>query len=282
MALLVVSVLTYIFSVIIQELLSLVNGIYTNFFYSSMAFEQVYSRALNININGIYSAIYKFAILILIMFFIKKMIETYLMWSSGDPDMSPFTVLVNFLKALIAMIFFGYLYKLFVTVMYELYKQIMQNGLGTQLEIVGNSIADTSLFTMIGCIITTITLVQLLLLYIQNLVRGIQILILRLGIPFAAIGLLQADGGAFKGYIKKLIQNSFTVIIQLILIQLAFMTISNAHFILGLVFASTATKVPVMLGEFLISSGSSTERGAGAVFSGISSTIHHVSGAFKR
>ena len=88
------------------------------------------------------------------------MIETYLMWSSGDPDTSPFTILVNFLKALIVMIFFGYLYKLFVTVMYELYKQIMQNGLGTELEIVGNSIADASLMTMIGCVITTIALVN--------------------------------------------------------------------------------------------------------------------------
>lgn len=282
MALLVVSVLTYLFSVIIQELMSFVNGLYTNFFYSSMAFERVYGSALNVNINGIYGAVYKFAILILIMFFIKKMIETYLMWSSGDPDTSPFTILVNFLKALIVMIFFGYLYKLFVTVMYELYKQIMQNGLGTELEIVGNSIADASLMTMIGCVITTIALVQLLLLYIQNLTRGLQILILRLGIPFAAIGLLNSDGGVFKGYIKKLLQNAFTVIIQLILIQLAFTTISNSHFILGLVFASTATRVPSMLNEFLISSGSSTERGAASAFSSITSTIHHATGALKR
>ena len=67
--------------------------------------------------NGVYDIIYFFtntpfiAIAILIMFFVKKMIEVYMAWSNGDPEVSPMTVVVGFVKALIIMICFRfYLY----------------------------------------------------------------------------------------------------------------------------------------------------------------------------
>lgn len=60
----------------------------------------------NFNVGGLYNAIYTFAIAVLIVLFIKKMIETYLAWSSGDPDNNPLNILIGFLKAMIVMICF--------------------------------------------------------------------------------------------------------------------------------------------------------------------------------
>lgn len=60
----------------------------------------------NFNVGGLYNAIYTFAIAVLIILFIKKMIETYLAWSSGDPDNNPLNILIGFLKAMIVMICF--------------------------------------------------------------------------------------------------------------------------------------------------------------------------------
>lgn len=290
MTLIVVACISYVMTVIIESLASFVDGVYTHFFYSAFAFERICASSIqSINIISIYNIIYKFAIILLIMFFVKKMIETYLMWSNGDPDTSPFTILLNFLKALIAMIFFGYLYRLFVDIMYEFYKAVLIASTGSSFEIVSNVntiIEDgsfkSSMFNLFGCTLVLIVFVQLALLYFQNLSRGIQILILRLGIPFASIGLLNSDGGAFKGYIKKFIQNAFTVIIQCVLIQFAFMAIGENAFVIGLMFSTTALKVPSMLQEFLISSGSSTERGVGASVSSVTGTIHHAMSIFSR
>ncbi len=290
MTLIVVACISYVMTVIIEALAAFMNGVYSYYFYSAFAFERICASSVHsINFVTIYNTVYNFAILLLILFFVKKMIETYLMWSNGDPDTSPFTVLVNFLKALIVMIFFGFLYRLFVDVMYEFYKAVLVAATGSTFEITSNFntiIQDgsfkSSMFNLFGCTLVLIVFVQLVLLYFQNLARGIQILILRIGIPFACVGLLNADGGVFKGYIKKFIQNAFTVIIQCLLIQFAFMAIGENAFIIGLMFSSTALKVPAMLNEFLISSGSSTERGAGAVLSSVTSTVHHTGGIFSR
>ena len=290
MTLIVVACISYVMAVIIEALASFITGVYTYFFYSAFAFERICSSSVqSINISGIYGIVYKFAILLLIMFFIKKLIETYLMWTNGDPDTSPFTILINFLKALIVMIFFGFIYRVFVDVMYEFYKSILTVATGSTFEIVSNFntiIEDGSfkstMFNIFGCTLVLIVFVQLALLYFQNLSRGIQILILRIGIPFASIGLLNSDGGAFKGYIKKFIQNAFTVIIQCLLIQFAFMSIGEGAFVIGLMFSTTALKVPTMLQEFLISSGSFTERGVGSAISSLTGTIHHASSIFSR
>lgn len=290
MTLIVVACISYVMAVLIEALASFMNGVYTYFFYCAFSFERVCASSIHsINIVGIYNVAYRFGILLLIMFFIKKMIETYLMWTNGDPEISPFTILLNFLKALVVMIFFGFLYRIFVDIMYEFYKAVLVASTGSTFEITSNFntiIQDgnfkSSMFNLFGCTLVLIVFVQLTLLYFQNLSRGIQILILRLGIPFACIGLLNADGGVFKGYIKKFIQNAFTVIIQCVLIQFAFMAIGENAFVIGLMFSTTALKVPAMLQEFLITSGSSTERGVGAVFSSVTSTIHHAGGIFTK
>lgn len=40
-------------------------------------------------------------------------------------------------------------------------------------------------------------------LFVQFVMRGIEILILRAGLPLAAVGLMDADGGIFASYAKK-------------------------------------------------------------------------------
>lgn len=79
--------------------------------------------------------------------------------------------------------------------------------------------------------------------------------ILRLGIPFASIGLLNSDGGAFNGYIKKFMTNAFTVIVQLLLMQLAIILMNKGSFVLSLSASSIALRTPHMLQEFMQTAG---------------------------
>ena len=89
-------------------------------------------------------------------------------------------------------------------------------------------------WNILGAFFYLIIAIYMVLIYFQTLTRGIEMFILRLAIPIACIGLLNSDGGAFNGYIKKFISNAFTVIIQLALLQFAILLMNNAHIVLSL------------------------------------------------
>lgn len=71
------------------------------------------------------------------------------------------------------------------------------------------------------------------------------------------IGLLNANQGAFKGYVQKFINNAFTIILQLLLVKFSIILLNGGHFVLCFVASNIALKTPQMLQEFMITSGSS-------------------------
>lgn len=74
-------------------------------------------------------------------------------------------------------------------------------------------------------------------------------------------GLLNANQGAFKGYIQKFINNAFTIVIQLLLVQFAILLLNGGHFVLAFTTSSIALRTPAMLQEFMISSGGGSTSG---------------------
>lgn len=61
------------------------------------------------------------------------------------------------------------------------------------------------------------------------------------------IGLLNANQGAFKGYVQKFINNAFTIIIQLLLVQFAIILLNGGHFVLCFVASNIALKTPLVI-----------------------------------
>ena len=273
---LMISLSNNIMSYIIKMCLNFVTNLLNNFFYDAFAVETNFYDMVNrnsFNIVNLYHAIYIFAISLLILFFVKKMVETYFAWSNGDPDNSPFQVLLGFVKALIIMISFGFLYETFVNIMNTLYQSITNSAFGdtTGLADLFNTQKDwvNTLLNSMGMIFYVIIAIQYVLVYFQNLSRGIEVLILRLGIPFACVGLLNADGGVFKGYIQKFVKVAFTVIVQLTLLRLSITFLLSTHIILALASSTMALKTPGLLTEFLTTYGG-TDGKAGRI-------IHNVS-----
>lgn len=89
-------------------------------------------------------------------------------------------------------------------------------------------------------------------------------LILRLGIPFACIGLLNADGGVFKGYFQKIIKVGFTVVVQLFLLRFTLALLYKYHIILALASGLMAYKTPGLISEFMATSSQGYYGGRGA------------------
>lgn len=83
MAILISTIIVYLLGWIAQAVLNWLSGVYTTMFYLAFAVEISFRDiGTTFSISGLYNAIYVVAIAILIMFFVKKMIETYMTWSS--------------------------------------------------------------------------------------------------------------------------------------------------------------------------------------------------------
>lgn len=86
MAALIAVIIVYILSWLSEAILNWLSGVYTTMFYLAFAIEIGFRNiATSFSISGLYNAIYVVTIAVLIMFFVKKMIETYMTWSNRRP-----------------------------------------------------------------------------------------------------------------------------------------------------------------------------------------------------
>lgn len=86
MAALIATIITYLLGWISEAVLTWLSGVYTSMFYLAFAIEIAFRDIVtNFSISGLYNAIYIIAIAVLVMFFVKKMIETYMTWTSRRP-----------------------------------------------------------------------------------------------------------------------------------------------------------------------------------------------------
>ena len=97
-----------------------------------------------------------------------------------------------------------------------------------------------------------------LLLVFQFIKRGLEMLLLRLGIPLACVGLIDSDNGVFAPYIKLFIQNSVTVLIQLTMIKLGFGVTVNGNIFFGIGAMVMGIKTPQFLQQFMLGVGGSS------------------------
>lgn len=83
MGALIATIIVFILSWLAEAILNWLSGVYTTMFYLAFAIEIAFRNiATNFSVSGLYNAIYVIAIAVLIMFFVKKMIETYMTWSN--------------------------------------------------------------------------------------------------------------------------------------------------------------------------------------------------------
>lgn len=218
-------------------------------YYFSFYIEKQF-RDINVNWNNVYKVIYEYAIVLLAIVFIKKMIQTYFLWKSGEDDVSPVHVLLGLFEAITIMLCFGYFYTFCVQIganMYENIKNAMINSTNFSI----NDLAkwcNSGIFSSVVCLTLVI---EFLIIIWQLIRRGLELLILRLIIPFTAIGLLSSNGGSFSIVIKKFLQNICTVIVQLLLLILALTLSSKNHLIYAIAVCFVCNQTPQFMQEFI-------------------------------
>ena len=194
---------------------------------------------------------FNYATYLLIIVFIVKAVKTYLLMRDGDSEQNPIQLVIGMLKAVIVMICFKEIYSIGVGIVEEFLNAILgiMSVQGTNLaEALSNNIQG-GIFTAVACLVL---LICWLLLICQFIMKGIELLVMRIAIPIASIGLLNSDGGVFPDYIRSFLMTAFTLVIQLSLLNLSIVTLIMNKLIYGIAIAVVAVNTPMIMSKYMI------------------------------
>ena len=211
------------------------------------------------SIRDVYFYIYGFACSLVILKFLFKGFQIYILWRDGDADVSPRDMLVGMLEAAAVMACFPYLYDKLANICVAFAEGIM-GRLGVSLGFSGfmdYARLITGQEEVLMILVALIFAIAWFVLWIQLIGRGFELLILRFGVPLASLGLLDSDMGLFKAYMQVFIKASLTVIVQVCAMALAVrvagtLQLANIMLALGIIFG--AFKTPATLQQFLMPS----------------------------
>lgn len=219
-------------------------------------------------LSKIFDIFFGFGVSLIVLKFLKKGFEQYVLWTDGDADSDPLILLTGFFKALAIAVTFPTLYSWLAEIIEEMTDQLIvtiNNGMVTDFSTVISGISSAGLFT---ALVSLIFFICFFLLYLQFLSRGLEIFILRVGLPLACVGIMDADNGVFRTYIQKFFQSTLAVMVQIVLAKLGVALMLNTHVFWGLAALLLAMRTPRFLQEFLIVSGGHGG-GVGAVYQSV-------------
>ena len=199
---------------------------------------------------------------LIILKFLKKGFECYVLWTDGDPDADPTNLVIRFMQAMVVAVSFPVLYGWLAEIVQNLTDQLLA-AIGASTNYSWQAWVDgISTLGIVTAIFGLVFIICYFLLYFQFLMRGLELLILRVGIPVACVGLIDNDKGIFKSYMNKFFQTALAVIVQICLCKLGVGMMLNMHIFWGIACMILAIKTPKFLSEFLVPSGGG---GGGAI-----------------
>ena len=114
-----------------------------------------------------------------------------------------------------------------------------------------------------------------LILYFSFMARGIEMMVMQIGVPLACVGLLDNDKGVFRAYINQFVKAFVTTIVQIMLCKIGLSLMLNATIISasnifwGIACMIAAISMPKILREFLVPT-----TGDGRIGTTVSQTVH--------
>lgn len=221
------------------------------------------------SISAAYGALYTFMVCLLILKMLWKGVNVYILWRDGESETPPGEMILGTILAMVTAVAFPLLYGVAVTVA----REILDTVCAIMFSAYPGWIADCldfvkMMFTPEGNALTNSLLMLLLALvylfiYIAMvfvmLKQGAELLIYRLGVPLAVVGLVNSDGGSWKPYIQTFYRMLATAIVRFFCLYLGMHLAANFSpmgMILGIVFTILAFTAPILIGQFLAPKGS--------------------------
>ena len=213
-------------------------------------------------ITAMFTFIYGFCCALVVLKFLSKGFKIYILWRDGDADSSPADMVVGIMQAAVVMVSFPLIYRYMVSITLFLAQNLLAL-MGTYEYVSAPLFLDPMALAGQGILFLLFLLIYVIaifILWLQLLGRGFELLILRLGIPFACLGLIDSDMGIFKGYIQIFFKAMLTSVVQILLLSLSLKIVTNLHnmnVMVGLVVLMAAFKTPNLLQQILVQNGGS-------------------------
>ncbi|WP_018885720.1 conjugal transfer protein TrbL family protein [Paenibacillus massiliensis] len=206
-------------------------------------------------LENLYDIVFSFGVALMILKFLKKGFEIYVLWTDGDPDEEPLFLLTNFFRAMAVAVCFPTIYTWLGSMVEDLTNRLLgaigqSTNYDWQLWV--EALESAGLVT---AVFGLIFIVCFFILYFQFLMRGLEMFILRVGIPLACAGLLDNDKGVFRAYAQKFTQSMLAVVIQIALAKLGVGLMLQSHVFWGMACMMLAIRTPRFLSDFLITTG---------------------------
>ena len=210
-------------------------------------------------VDVLFEILLGFGVSLIILKFLKKGFECYVMWTDGDPDSEPIQLIIRFVQAIAVAVCFPVMYGWLADITEKLTNQLITAiGASTNYDWQAwvNGLSSAGLVTAIFGLVFVICY---FILYFQFLMRGVEIMILRIGLPLACTGLLDNDMGVFKTHLTKFFQSTVAVMVQISLCKLGVGMMMNVGINLnvfwGIACLVLAIKTPRFLSEFMVPTG---------------------------
>ncbi|MFI3238780.1 MAG: DUF6102 family protein [Lachnospiraceae bacterium] len=212
-------------------------------------------------VDVLFEIVLGFGVSLIILCFLKKGFQCYVMWTDGDPDTEPINLIIRFIEAIAVAVCFPILYAWLAEITQNLTDELL-----VAIDISSNYDWQTwvngiSSLGIVTAILGLVFIICYFMLYFQFLMRGLEIMILRVGMPMACIGLLDNNKGVFVEYTKMFFKAMLTVMIQICLCKLGVGMMLNIgvsmNIFWGIACMVLAIKTPSFISQFIVPSGGS-------------------------
>lgn len=189
---------------------------------------------------------------------------------NGESELPIGTYIMFFVRSIVVALSFEVLFNSVIEIA-EMFGNQLLNALSLDLMLPDwGYVVEFCMTSLFSSLTGVIAIILFVVLYVQFLVRGVEILVLRLGFPLACVGLLESNSGIFQSYSQKMFKSVLTVIVQIILCKLGLALVFAGHWFYAIAVVMMALKTPSFLQEFMLTGNSG---GMGAIVMNTSKTI---------
>lgn len=189
---------------------------------------------------------------------------------NGESELPIGTYIMFFVRSIVVALSFEVLFNSVIEIA-EMFGNQLLNALSLDLMLPDwGYVVEFCMTSLFSSLTGVIAIILFVVLYVQFLVRGVEILVLRLGFPLATVGLLESNSGIFQSYSQKMFKSVLTVIVQIVLCKLGLALVFAGHWFYAIAVVMMALKTPSFLQEFMLTGNSG---GMGAIVMNTSKTI---------
>lgn len=253
-------ILKALLSILVNDMRERVSDYFLSVLDFSTVFncEAVFQEKVGVDIQPISDVVFGFAFYLLALKFVWKLFNTYILGADGDEDAEPIMHVVNLGKAIFISLAFGLLFSKMMSIGNEIATKILAaiKLKPKKYDSVLQAWYDSEQLGIAALIMIIVFIIMSIVLAVTFSLNAIQLVILRVGISFSAVGMLDSDGGVFKPYVKKFFQICFAAIIQLVCYKLSMYALSSFSYIWAFTLLTMALKAPAWLSEFIMTNQS--------------------------